>query len=67
MLTLRELLHSIVPLGLGGLACILRFVVPLLGGEQLLLGCIQRGACGGLRRPRLFRSCSSSRHGKAGD
>ena len=45
---LGELLHGRVPLGLGALARGLRLVMALLGGEEFLLGGIERGARGGL-------------------
>ena len=48
MFALGELLHGRVPLGLGALARGLRLVMALLGGEEFLLGGIERGARGGL-------------------
>ena len=67
MFAFGELLYRVVPFGLGNLACILRLVMPLLGGEKLLLRRVQGGSCGGLGSSRLVRARCGCRNGKAGD
>ena len=66
VLALGELLHGRGPFGLRGLAGDLRLVVGLLRGDELLLGGIERGTCGGLRGRRLLGAGGCGRDRQAG-